>query len=211
MSSTTLRATADPDLSTHATHAAAATPDFVASGPAVANDGERLRALVDAHYDFVWRTLRYLGLTDADAEDGAQQVMCVLARRIGEVAPGAERSFLFSTTTNVAGTWRRTARRRPEDAEEDLDVLAASTPTTEELVDQRRAHEVLQQIIQAMPVELRLVFVLYEIEELTTATIAAMIGVPAGTVASRLRKARETFHAIVKRMQAARRARGEEP
>jgi RNA polymerase sigma-70 factor (ECF subfamily) len=172
---------------------------------------DRVRALVDEHYDFVWRTLRYLGLTDADAEDAAQQVMCVLARRIADVEPGAERPFLFSTATNVAATWRRTARRRLEDAGEDLDALTASTPSTEELLDRRRAHDVLQRVLQAMPVELRLVFVLYEIEEMTTPAIAAAIGVPVGTVASRLRRARESFRAIVRRMQAAQPGRKVEP
>jgi RNA polymerase sigma-70 factor (ECF subfamily) len=172
---------------------------------------DRVRALVDEHYDFVWRTLRYLGLTDADAEDAAQQVMCVLARRIADVEPGAERPCLFSPATNVAATWRRTARRRLEDAGEDLDALTASTPSTEELLDRRRAHDVLQRVLQAMPVELRLVFVLYEIEEMTTPAIAAAIGVPVGTVASRLRRARESFRAIVRRMQAAQPGRKVEP
>ena len=183
-------------------------PELPVSVPDSTEDAGRIRALVDGHYDFVWRTLRYLGLGEADAEDGAQQVMCVLARRLADVKPGAERPFLFSTATNVAATWRRTQRRHPE-TEADLEALAATMPGTEELLDERRAHETLQRIIQAMPVELRLVFVLYEIEELTTPEIAAMIGVPAGTVASRLRRARETFQAIVKRVQAAQRARGE--
>jgi RNA polymerase sigma-70 factor (ECF subfamily) len=62
-----------------------------------------------------------------------------------------------------------------------------------------------------MPVELRLVFVLYEIEEMTTPAIAAAIGVPVGTVASRLRRARESFRAIVRRMQAAQPGRKVEP
>jgi RNA polymerase sigma-70 factor (ECF subfamily) len=166
-------------------------------------DARRLRALVDDYYDFVWRSLRYLGLPPADADDGAQQVMCVLARRLGDVKPGAERSFLFSAATRVAATCRRAQRRRPEDADGDLDALRAPTPAGDELLDERRAHEMLHRIIQGMPVELRLVFVLYEIEELTTPEIAAMIGVPVGTIASRLRRARETFQAIVKRMQAA--------
>jgi RNA polymerase sigma-70 factor (ECF subfamily) len=177
----------------------------------ILDDAARLRVLVEEHYDFVWRTLRYLGLSGPDAEDGAQQVMCVLARRIADVEPGAERSFLFSTATHVAGTLRRTARRRPETPDDELDAVAASAPGVEELLDERRAHDVLQAVIQAMPVELRLVFVLYEIEELTSPAIASMIGVPVGTVASRLRKARETFQAIVKRMQAAQQARGGEP
>lgn len=175
------------------------------------HDADRLRALIDAHYDFVWRSLRYLGLSDPDAEDAAQQVMCVLARRLADVRPGAERPFLFSTATNVAGTYRRTQRRHPETAEDDLDALAAAIPSSEELIDERRAHETLQRILQAMPVELRLVFVLYEIEELTTPAIAEMIGVPVGTIASRLRRARELFQEIVKRVQAAQRPRGERP
>jgi RNA polymerase sigma-70 factor (ECF subfamily) len=174
-----------------------------------AGDGHRLRRLVDEHYDFVWRTLRYLGLGDADAEDAAQQVMCVLARRLTEVAAGAERHFLFSTATHVAATLRRSARRRPEAPEADLDAVAGGAPGGEELVDERRAHELLQQIVRALPEELRLVFVLYEIEELTTPEIATMLGVPAGTVASRLRRARESFQAAVRRIQAAQRSRGE--
>jgi RNA polymerase sigma-70 factor (ECF subfamily) len=180
-----------------------------ASDPDASDKARRLRELVDDHYDFVWRSLRYLGLSDADAEDGAQQVMCVLARRLGDVMPGAERPFLFSTAANVAATVRRTQRRHPETAADDLDSLAAATPSGEDLLEERRAHEALQRIIQAMPVDLRLVFVLYEIEEMTTPEIAATIGVPAGTIASRLRRARETFQAIVKRWHAAQRARGE--
>ena len=190
-----------------AVHAAS---DATSRGEPV-GDAARVRALVSEHYDFVWRTLRYLGLGDADAEDGAQQVMCVLARRVADVEPGAERAFLFSTATNVAGTVRRAARRRPEAPEEDLDALAAVAPDAGELLDARRAHEVLQAVLRAMPVELRLVFVLFEIEEMPTPAIASMIGVPVGTVASRLRRAREAFQAIVKRMQAARRSRGGEP
>ena len=171
----------------------------------------RIRALVQAHYDFVWRTLRYLGLPGADAQDGAQQVMCVLARRLDEVTPGAERPFLFATATRVAATLRRSARRRPEATEADLDALVAATPGAEELVDQRQAHELLQRVLEAIPVELRLVFVLYEIEELTSPEIAGMLGVPLGTVASRLRRGREAFQAIVQRMQTAQRAGGDTP
>ena len=95
-------------------------PGLMASEGDRRDDARRLRGLVDAHYDFVWRALRYLGLGDDDAQDAAQQVMCVLARRIAEVTPGVERAFLFSTASLVAGTWRRTARRRPETATNDL-------------------------------------------------------------------------------------------
>lgn len=172
---------------------------------------DRLRPLVDEHYDFVWRTLRYLGVHDANAEDGAQQVMCVLARRLDEVEPGAERAFLFSTALRVAATMCRADRRRPRaSSDDDVDALAHSMPSTEELLDERRAHDALRRVLDEMPLELRLVFVLFELEELTAPDIATMLEVPLGTVASRLRRARETFQAIVRRMKAAR-PRREEP
>ncbi|HEX8793711.1 MAG TPA: sigma-70 family RNA polymerase sigma factor [Polyangiaceae bacterium] len=176
-----------------------------------ARDG-RLRELVDEHYDFVWRTLRYLGVPDANAEDGAQKVVCVLARRLDEVEKGAERAFLFSTALRVAATMRRSDRRRPRaSSDDDVEALAHSMPSTEELLDERRAHETLRRVLDEMPLELRVVFVLFELEELTSPDIATMLGIPVGTVASRLRRARETFQAIVRRMKAGARPRRDEP
>jgi len=178
-----------------------------ARGDSPASD--RVRSLVERHYDFVWRTLQYVGMSAANAEDAAQQVMCVLARRIDSIQPGAEPAFLFSTAMLVAAEWRRTTRRRPSGTQVELDTLAAEAPTADELIDRRRAREVLARVLDAIPVELRIVFVLFEIEEVPMPTIAEMLGIPVGTVASRLRRARETFRAIVRRMQAASRTRGE--
>lgn len=189
----------------------ALTPPEERVEPPVADAAERVSAVVEAHYDFVWRTLRFVGLDDAAAEDGAQQVMCILARRIDDVAPGAERSFLFSTAMRVAATLRRTASRHPESSDEDIEALVAATPSAEELLDERRAHEVLRRVLDAMPVELRIVFVLYEIEEMTMREIAETLGIPAGTAASRLRRGREAFDSIVRRMQTARGRHGGSP
>lgn len=186
--------------------------EALSSGPAVTGPGAgartpaRLRAIVDAHYDFVWRTVRHFGVEDANAEDAAQQVICVLARRLDQVAPGAEMAFLFSTALRVASDARRAARRRPVAEPLEVDAIAAAVPTPEELVDQRTARELLRRILEALPFDLRVVFVLFEIEELTVVEIAALVGIPVGTAASRLRRAREAFHAIVRRIQAARRS-----
>lgn len=160
---------------------------------------DRFRRMVDDHYDFLWRTLRYFGVPDAFAEDATQQVLCIVARRLGDIAPGAEMSFLFSTAMRVASQCRRSDRRHPATPVEDIDDFVASCPTPEELVDTRRAQEVLRQTVQAIPVDLRVVFVLFEIEELTLSEISECIGVPMGTVASRLRRAREKFTDLVRR------------
>jgi RNA polymerase sigma-70 factor, ECF subfamily len=183
-------------------------PDASASSdPGLGLRGEaakvRLRGIVDKHYDFIWRIIRYLGVPDAVAEDAAQQVLCVVARRLDAIPPEAEESFLFATARRVASETRRAARRRPEPGARDVDTLPAPMPTPEELLDERRAHDVLRHVLDSMPVDLRVVFVLFEIEELTLREVATLLDVPIGTVGSRLRRGRESFHGIVRRLQGA--------
>ena len=74
----------------------------------------RLRSLLDQHFDFVWRNLRRLGVQEADVDDAAQEVFVVAARKLDQVVPDRERSFLIGTALRVASTYRRSSRRRPE-------------------------------------------------------------------------------------------------
>jgi RNA polymerase sigma-70 factor (ECF subfamily) len=165
---------------------------------------DRLQAAVEQNYDFVWRTLCHLGCAGAAAEDGAQQVMCVLARHFDRVAPGAVPSFLYSTAVRVASTFRRGVRRRPETTGMDLDELPGHLPEADDLVDERRRHAVLERLLDAMPFDLRTVFVLHEIEELSSPEVASILNLPVGTVSSRLRRAREQFHRRAQQLQAGR-------
>ena len=168
----------------------------------------RLRAIIDQHYAFLWRTLRYLGVPDSATDDAAQQVLCIIARRLAEIATGAERSFVFSTALRVASEARRASRRRPAVPVEDIDGFPTPGATPEEALERRRAHEALRDVLEGIPVDLRMVFVLFELEELTQSEIASMLGIAQGTVASRLRRARDKFRALVRRRLAAGRAPG---
>jgi RNA polymerase sigma-70 factor (ECF subfamily) len=192
-----------PPDSSHASPAPSGTGDGHSARDAETPTA-RLRRVIDCHYDSLWRTLRYLGVPDASVDDAAQQALCVLARRLGEVAPGAEMAFLFATALRVASETRRAARRNRAQPVQDIEAFLAPAPSPEELVDEHRAHEVLEEVLRAIPIDLRLVFVLFEIEELGLAEIAELLGIPTGTVASRLRRARESFQSIVRRRQSAR-------
>jgi RNA polymerase sigma-70 factor (ECF subfamily) len=156
---------------------------------------------VRTHIGFVWRALRRLGLSEADASDATQRVFVVATARLQRIEPGREHAFLFGTATRLAANFRRSAARRPVDPLDDalLDDMAADQPSTEELVDQRRARVVLDDILDGMTEDLRTVFVLYELEQMTMAEIAELLSVPTGTVASRLRRGREHFQERVSR------------
>ncbi len=167
-----------------------------------------MRALMATHFDFVWRSLRRLGLSAVDADDGAQEVFLVASRKLGAISFGSEKRFLFATALRVASTRRRGLKRRREEPrswlgeEEPEPERERSEPGPERLAELARARQELDQILDGMKLEQRAVFVLYELEELSVPEIAQLIDVPVGTVSSRLRGAREEFDSALRRLRA---------
>ena len=163
---------------------------------------DRLRSIVAEHYTSLWRFLRRLGVPEADAEDAAQKCLWVIAERIDDIAPGKDKPFLFGVALRVAKSMRREGRLRPDRGDDDpIADLPAIGPDAEQQLDDRRARALLDRLLGSMPLALRTVFVLYEIEEMTMTEIARTLEVPMGTVASRLRRAREAFDALARRVQ----------
>lgn len=166
-------------------------------------DDARITALVREHHPFVWRLLRRLGVPEPSVDDATQQVFCIAARRIDDIARGSERAFLFGSALRVASDDRRLASRRERPSDE-LDERMDTAPNPEDLVDRRRARRLLDEILTSMPIELRTVLVLFELEQLTKNEVAELLGVPVGTAVSRLRRAREDFKARLQRRLAQR-------
>jgi RNA polymerase sigma-70 factor (ECF subfamily) len=154
----------------------------------------RVRAAIDAHYDPLWRFLRRMGVEESLVEDAAQQVLLVFARRGDEIAPAVVRAFLFGTALRVASDFRRKRGRAVAVADAGaLDEHAHPAPDAEEEVAQGELRRLLDRVLDELAPELRAVFVLADLEELTMAETARVLGIPSGTVASRLRRAREVF------------------
>jgi RNA polymerase sigma-70 factor (ECF subfamily) len=150
----------------------------------------------------VWRTLRRLGVVEADLEDATQKVFLIVSQKLGAIAPDRERSFVFGTTVRVASHARRSRKRRREEELEGAEHPADRRPSPEDATAQREALDLLAQILEGMPELLRVTFLLYELEQLSMVEIAEMTHVPLGTVASRLRRAREHFQSEVRRLEA---------
>ena len=162
----------------------------------------RARALVRAHFDSVWRVLRRLGVASADVDDAAQQVFWVAVRKITPEPSPTDGAFLLSIAIRVAAEYRRRARNRRETLGHESFERPDPGRTPEERVELKRAVTLADRILESMPWEQRVVFVLYEIEEQTTPEIAHLLQIPVGTAASRLRRARESFAEGVARLRA---------
>jgi RNA polymerase sigma-70 factor (ECF subfamily) len=153
----------------------------------------RLNRLVAEHIDFVARILRNGGIAEADIDDEVQRVFLVLHRRLEDVQAGAEKSFLLQTALRIAFRSRRTAARRREVVTDQVEKIVDAASTPEEVTQRRQMRQVVDEILAQMETDLRIVFLLYEIEQMTAAEIAAALDIPPGTVASRLRRARAEF------------------
>ena len=163
----------------------------------------RLAAMVAEHFELIWRSLARMSVPSAELADCVQQVFVVASRRLSSIAVGSERSFLLGTAIRVARDARRTLERRREVPEEEGAEPLSLDPQPDELADQKRLRALLDEVLAAMPEDLREVFVLFELEELSTPEIATLLDIPTGTAASRLRRAREEFDRRVTRLTAA--------
>jgi RNA polymerase sigma-70 factor (ECF subfamily) len=175
--------------------------------PAWSTDDMRRRVheLVNEYMDFVWRSLRRLGVAEADCDDGCQRVWVVLAQKLESIEPTKVRSYVFSVVVRVASEMRRNYRRH-QHVEFDELCVEPGRPDAEGLVEQQRVRQLLDQILAGLSWDLRTVFVMYEIEGMSSPEIAEVLGISRGTVASRLRLGREAFQRSLQRYRA--RARG---
>ncbi len=166
----------------------------------------RLRSIVDRYVDYVARVLRNAGSPAAEIDDDVQRTFIAVARRLDDVRPGAEANFILQIALRVAAHARRRMARRREVSDDQAPERVESLATPERLTAQKRARQMLDQVLGHMEPALRTVFILFEFEEMKLSEIADVLGIPRGTVASRLRRARIEFR---RRVSALERARAE--
>lgn len=140
---------------------------------------------------FVWRTLRRLGVAQAELADASQQVFLVVYRRADSFDGSAKlETWLFGICLRVASDFRSRAHVRRETLTAEP-LEQAGPPTQLEAVQARQSREVLDEALAALDDEKRAVFVLYELEEWTMPEVAQAVGCPLQTAYSRHRAARK--------------------
>jgi len=152
------------------------------------------------HLDAAFNYARWLTRNDVEAEDVVQDA-CVRAMRFfSSLRDDDARGWLF---TIVRNTWySRVSRRTSMPAGSPLNDQQDQWPDTaldpEERLLQEHKVAVVRAALEQLPIDFREAIVLREIEGLSYKEIAAVVGVPIGTVMSRLARARERLQAILK-------------
>jgi RNA polymerase sigma-70 factor (ECF subfamily) len=180
--------------------AAAMADPSTADRPDAAAAGLRFDAVYREHVGFVWRSLRRLGVAEAEIEDAAHEVFLVVHRRLAEFAgASALTTWLYGIARGVASNRRRgEVRRLRRHAEAPVPELSEGPV---EQVARSQAAAAVERFLAGLPEDQRVVFELFEIEGLRAHEIAGALAVNINTIYTRLRAARQRFAAFVAALQ----------
>jgi len=175
-------------------------------GSSSSNAAPTLAGVYEAHFRFVWRCLRSLGVHDAHLDDALQDVFVVVQQKLPSFDGRAQlRTWLYAIALRIARKYRERTRR----ALSSIDVAPDSHPeltlgdTAEHAALSEERLALARRALSALSDEQREVFVFARIEEMSAPEIAAVLGVPVNTVYSRLRAARLAFANEVTRLRSA--------
>lgn len=165
---------------------------------------QRFETLVLPHMNSAFNVARWLTHNDHDAEDVVQQAYLRAFRFFGGFRGDDPRAWLLSIVRNTFYTWYRQNTAHAGDAtvfEEDLHSLQSSAPergdSPEALLERSQSRERVHRALRRLPLEFREVLVLRELEELSYKEIATVVGIPMGTVMSRLGRGRQQLAALL--------------
>jgi RNA polymerase sigma-70 factor (ECF subfamily) len=166
------------------------------AAPAEAAVERDARELFREHHAFVWRNARRLGCADDWVDDATQEVFLVAARRLHELSAEFNvRGWLFGIVFRVVQRMHRDRARYSARIQR-----YGATRATEHAPSVEGASEAarqLRELLLQLDESRRVIIILVELEGMTSAETAALLGIPQGTVDTRLRAARKQLQAIL--------------
>ncbi len=156
------------------------------------------RELFVAHFDFVCRTLRRIGIREADVHDVAQELFVAVNRGLASFDQTRPvRPWLVGYAVRFAANYRRLGWNKSSEL---TDETAASSPR---LTDRLATRQLVLRGLDALDFDKRTALVLHDMEGVTAPEIAAELGVPLNTVYSRVRLARVAFREALRALESA--------
>ncbi len=162
----------------------------------------QLAEIYAEHFDFVWRSVRRLGVPESSVDDAVQDVFVVVHRRLCEFEGRASmKTWLFAIVRRVVRDHRPSTRRALAEAGT-LEGLPDTASGPLECAAQAEAVRLLYRLLDELDAEKREVFVLVDLEQMTAPEAAEAVGANVNTVYARLRAARRDLDAAMARLRA---------
>ena len=162
-------------------------------------DVERFERVVLPYLDDAYTLARYLLRDEHDAQDAVQDAVLRALRYFESYREGDARAWLLAIVRNCCLTWHRRQRVQRASvplADADLVDIGAARETDARAIA-RSERAVLERAVATLPAEFQEVIVLREIQDLSYKEISDIVGVPIGTVMSRLARARKRLASVL--------------
>ena len=145
----------------------------------------------------VTRWCRRFGVPAADVDDVTQDVMLVAMRRWHDLEqPERLRSWLYGITKRIAGQYRRGSWRLRRAVHEEITHVVDLRPGPESSYLQYERRRKIDEMLNELPLQQRVVIAACVVEARSVREVSRQLGLPQGTVASRLRLAKRRLRAI---------------
>ena len=160
---------------------------------------ELFERLVMPHLDDAYTLARYLLHDEHDAQDVVQEAVLRAIRHIDGFRHGDARAWLLTIVRNCSYTWHKSHKRERSNVSlSDASALnVADSQTADDATVRASDSDLIRAAVDKLPTELREVLVLRELNELSYREIAEVVGIPVGTVMSRLSRARERLASVL--------------
>jgi RNA polymerase sigma-70 factor (ECF subfamily) len=165
-------------------------------------DRSAFEALVHKYQDRVYNLCRYMLQDPQDAQDAAQDAFLKAYKALKDFTPGSSLyTWIYRIAVTTCLDYRRKSRREAFRREPLTQDLPSAEPLPEQVYESREIPQSIQIALQKLPEKLRAAIVLREIEELSYEEIAGVLHTSAGTVKSRISRAREQLRHLLKKTQ----------
>jgi len=165
--------------------------EAASSPPAELGSALDFDTLYEAHFEFVWRSLRLLGLPAESLEDAVQDTFSVVSRQLATFEGRSQlTTWLFQILRRVAANHRR-AHRRKQSPLTSFEDAAGHEPTPHAHVEAVEMARVVERFCARLSPEQRELFVLAVLEDAPAREVSAALGVPIALVYSRVHALRD--------------------
>jgi RNA polymerase sigma-70 factor (ECF subfamily) len=166
---------------------------------------ETFEQLAMPHFERLYNFACWLTQDRHEAEDLVQETYAKALKGFSSFQPGTNfRAWIYKILRNTFLTSRtglKAAATVPIDFDGEEEILPPAKGTPESILLQRSDSQLVQRALEQLPVAYREVLLLGEVEEMSYQEISTTLGIPMGTVMSRLSRARRALRGLVQELQ----------